>query len=833
MFSAFEDDARIRPFVSCGSRKLVLRTATALAAILIALSFPASGAFADGGDDRAAGDDAGDDSYVTDDEAGAIAVQPPATVQAWGFGGLTVEGLVLGRKDLETVPFTTDSGVSGRPFVPFESPELKGEDYSAGLRGTLQGTIFDQPVEFSAFWINPIGVEATKLNLGSESGNPADTDTVYDDAPGSDISSVNSDNIFGLTVHHETKLYGGEANLLRPFGIPGLLIGVRGIYFGEQLGSTTMDTDDDVPWLGNDDVRDHVSIRADNYLLGMQIGLQHMFDVGPSVRIGGSVKAGLYNNFVDRNRTFVSENRPDLRSFENSDSGNVFAQGVEINPRIEFKLDEGVILTASGTFMWLNNVSTALPHYASAEDLDDHNIRANDDTYFYGGSLGLTFLFDGLSTSGGFAPIAADYGGSPAATFADVEDRIAELEQTEARRGNDRVSLEVSGYINRMLMAWDDGQKQDVYIVDNTASRSRLEFTGAAKIARGWSAGYYLSLGLDDQAANDVDQFNAHGEDDLFEIRHSAWWLRSNRYGTLSIGYTSTATDNIILKDVGGIMPGAANIATIGGSLIVRRADEPELGSDALITRTTLNDLSAGGSVDTLRRNVIRYDAPRISGPWGNVYLSAAWGEDDFYDFALEHSLNYSDWKFRFGAGYLRDTTESGRADSRRDREEFKGSASLLHIPSGLFGTLAYVHREFNGFDTSNQAVFGENTVGLVTPPGTNRPPIDYLYSAFGLRRSYWSIGETSIYGEYAQVDDAINGLREADLREVTDSRLQMVGAAISQNIDAAAMDVYVGFRYYTFDTEGVQLRSGSPTPPSPAPLNDMVIGYAGTRIKF
>jgi hypothetical protein len=384
-----------------------------------------------------------------------------------------------------------------------------------------------------------------------------------------------------------------------------------------------------------------------------------------------------------------------------------------------------------------------------------------------------------------------------------------------------------------MLMAWDDGQKQDVYIVDNTAARSRLEFTGAAKIARGWSAGYYLSVGLDDVAANDVDQFNADGEADLIELRHSAWWLRSNRYGTVTVGHTSPATDNIILKDVGGIMPGAANIATIGGSLIVRRADEPELGSDALITRTTLNDLAAGASVDTLRRNVVRYDAPRISGPWGNVYLSAAWGEDDFYDFALEHSINYSDWKFRFGAGYLRDTTENGRAGSRRDREEYKGSASLLHIPTGLFGTVAYVHREFNGFDTSNQAVFGENTVGLVTPPGTNRPPINYLYSAFGLRRSYWSIGETSIYGEYAQVDDAINGLREADLREVTDSRLQMVGAAISQNIDAAAMDVYVGFRYYTFDTEGVQLRSGSPTPPSPAPLNDMVIGYAGTRIKF
>jgi hypothetical protein len=825
MFGGVHDEAFRHPRLAHEFRSFIVRTATALAAIMVAVSVPAASAFADDGDERITDDSEDDDT--------APSVQKQAGPHIAGFGGLTLEGLMLRREDLGKVPFTTQGDSNATEYVPFDSSDLKGDDYTAGMRGTLQGTIFDQPVELSAFWVNPIGVDATKLNLGQESGNPADTDTIYDDAPGSDINSVNSDNIFGMSVHHETKLYGGEASAVRPFGIPGLLVGVRGIYFGEELGSTSMDTEDSVPSLGTDDVRDHVSIRTDNYLLGMQVGLEHMFNVGDSVRIGGSVKAGLYNNFVNRNRTFVSENRPDLRSFESSDSKNVFAQGVEINPRVEFKLDEGIYLTAAGTFMWLNNVSTALPNYASVEDLDDHDVRANGSTYFYGGSLGLTFLLDSPSMTGGggLAPLVVDET-APAATFADVEDRIAELEATEAKKGNDRVSLEISGSINRMLMAWDDGVKQDVYIVDNTAARSRLEFNGAAKIARGWSAGYFLSLGIDDQAANDVDQLNAHGQNQI-EIRHSAWWLRSNKYGTVSVGHTSPATDDIILKDVGGIMPGAANISTIGGALIVRRADEPEQGTGALITRTTLDDFAAGASVDTLRRNVIRYDAPRISGRWGNVDIAAAWGEDDFYDFAIEHSVNYSDWKFRFGAGYLRDTTEHGRPDSRRDREEYKGSASLLHLPTGLFGTVAYVRREFNGFDTSDQAVFGENTVGLVTPPGTNRPPIDYLYSAFGLRRAYWSIGDTSIYGEYAEVNDAITGLREADLREITDSKLRMVGAAISQDIEAAAMDVYLGFRYYTFDTEGVQLRSGTPTGPSPAPLEDIVIGYAGTRIKF
>lgn len=430
---------------------------------------------------------------------------------------------------------------------------------------------------------------------------------------------------------------------------------------------------------------------------------------------------------------------------------------------------------------------------------------------------------------------------------ASIDERVAELEASTARKGNGEVSLSVSGWINRMALFWDDGAERDVYLVDNVSSRSRLNFDGAVQIARGWSAGYLLSLGIDDTASNDVNQLSVQGENQI-ELRHSAWWLRNSQLGTVTVGHTSTATDNIILKDVGGIMPGAANIATIGGSFIVRRADWYEQGDGALVRSasgtvdTTLNDFSGGGSVDTLRRNVVRYDAPRWSSQWGNVDASVAWGDDDFYDVAIEHGINYNDFRFRFGAGYLRDTTEGRIVASHpeyfRDRREYKGSASILHIPTGLFGTAAYVHRTFHGLEAfadpgTPGAIYGENTAGHVTPPGTNRPPLDYIYSAFGLRRQYWSIGDTSVYGEYAQVDDAITGLHEAGMDEVTDSSLEMFGAAICQDIDDAGMDLYVGFRIYKFDTEGAQRQNATTYPIAPAPLTDLMFGYAGTRIKF
>lgn len=64
---------------------------------------------------------------------------------------------------------------------------------------------------------------------------------------------------------------------------------------------------------------------------------------------------------------------------------------------------------------------------------------------------------------------AADLGGD---CCADLEERVAELEATTARKGNRRVSLIVSGQVNRAVMFWDDGLDAGIYSVDNAVSRS-------------------------------------------------------------------------------------------------------------------------------------------------------------------------------------------------------------------------------------------------------------------------------------------------------------------------------------------------------------------------
>src|SRR5262245_28872981 len=60
----------------------------------------------------------------------------------------------------------------------------------------------------------------------------------------------------------------------------------------------------------------------------------------------------------------------------------------------------------------------------------------------------------GLFVGGVPSAKAADLGGD---CCADLEERVAELEATVARKGNRRVSLTISGQVSTMIMAWDAG----------------------------------------------------------------------------------------------------------------------------------------------------------------------------------------------------------------------------------------------------------------------------------------------------------------------------------------------------------------------------------------
>lgn len=726
----------------------------------------------------------------------------------------TVEGLSYRRSNPKTTALTGPFGAT--PFVPLTSSDLDiGKKWSQGIKATVEGEVFERPFELSGFFLAPYTVEQlfTGLSTGTGGGSSLRTNAIYANDPGGDISNyTNSNAISQLYVNHSTQLFGAELNTKSVLGIPGLLLGGRAIYFGEDLSTVTRR-------FGSTTAIDAVTVQTRNYLFGPQIGLQGMFDIGGGVKVGGSVKAGLFANFVERERSYISRNQTQARAQQNFTGKTAFAQGVEVNPRIEIPLARGVTFNVGGQLLWLNNVSTAFSQYATVTDLQDHNVRAKDHALFYGVQAGLTFNLDTMAS---FAP--------PRMSKRFLEGRILE------NNGPTPIPFTIYGEINRMGLYWNDGVQKATRIVDNTTAPSIFGVKAAAELTRGWTSGVNVEAGMFQARSVAVSQFLPGGETNFTpELRYLDWWIRSNRYGKLTIGHTSTATDGVILTDLsetnGAV---SANIALIGGDLMLRAADDLDLGSGSLITRTSIGDFVGGATLDTLRRDVARYETPLIKG----FELSVA-ARDKFWDTALRYRADFAHWRFRAAIGYMRDTDPGTRESvgGQRDRREWKGGASLLHNPTGFFLTTAFVDRKFRGNDPSDQAVFGENMVdpfGNVIA-GTHRPDLRFGYLKAGLRKQFTSLGDTKFYGEAAIAKNGITGLQEAGPKDVTSSQLNMVGAGAMQDIDAYNMQIYLGYRHYAFDVQGIRDSNSQPGGiiASPAPIKDIDLVYTGVRIKF
>jgi hypothetical protein len=249
-------------------------------------------------------------------------------------------------------------------------------------------------------------------------------------------------------------------------------------------------------------------------------------------------------------------------------------------------------------------------------------------------------------------PAVAD---SAADCCADLEERIAELEATTVRRGNRKLNVAISGWINEALFWWDDGTQQSLYEGTNMVEQSRVKFLGEAKIDKDWSAGYVLEIALQGQPNKEWNQFtpdstsvNPVNKDDVVFPRKNYWYLKSKRLGQLAVGHNGMATFHL-LDDADPTM--ARNVDD---------AEGPPIFMSAFLIRSNgqfINNLrwtevmrgfnnSTPG--DAARRFITRYDSPE----WHGFTLSASWGEDDVGDVALTYKQTLGDFSILARAGY-------------------------------------------------------------------------------------------------------------------------------------------------------------------------------------
>ena len=237
----------------------------------------------------------------------------------------------------------------------------------------------------------------------------------------------------------------------------------------------------------------------------------------------------------------------------------------------------------------------------------------------------------------------------------DLEERIAELEATTVRKGNRKVSLTVSGWVNEALFWWNDGTQHKVYEGTNMVEQSRVKFLGEAKIDKEWSAGYLLEIAIQGHVANQWNQLtdssvspNPINRDDVTFVRKSNWYLKSKRLGQVAVGLNGMATYHL-LDDADPTL--TRNVDDAEGPPIFMSAFLIRSNGNFVNNLTWPNVLRGFNNStpgDAARRNVVRYDSP----DWHGFVLSASWGEADVWDAAVTYKQTFGDISILARAGY-------------------------------------------------------------------------------------------------------------------------------------------------------------------------------------
>jgi hypothetical protein len=276
------------------------------------------------------------------------------------------------------------------------------------------------------------------------------------------------------------------------------------------------------------------------------------------------------------------------------------------------------------------------------------------------------FAAAGLFVGGLGVPsaMAADLGGD---CCADLEERVAELEATTARKGNRRMSLTVSGQVNTALMYWSDDNKgnaaiagtkpngSDLYVVDNAVSGSGIQFNGTARINPNLTAGFDLAISIDTGArSHQVTQFSDDGSssggisavgDSTIVMTRANWFLDHKQLGKVSVGrinFESAGASNVDLGGAGVVAN--SNIGYWQRSFRAVADDGTILGATA-----TWDALMGGGPVNgsgLARGNAISYRTPTF----GGFSIGATWGENDIWDVAARYAGEFSGFRLAAAA---------------------------------------------------------------------------------------------------------------------------------------------------------------------------------------
>ena len=310
------------------------------------------------------------------------------------------------------------------------------------------------------------------------------------------------------------------------------------------------------------------------------------------------------------------------------------------------------------------------------------------------------------------------------------------------------------GQLNLAYQSFDDGQRTTDGIVDNGNWNTRLGFTFKQPIGEN-TLRYRFETGLGLRSSAGVSQDSR--PDWIDWQRTSLRWFEvafdSPRYGTVSLGQGSSASDGTVgLDDSFTFHAGAAD-STDGFSSFRFR--------DAAGTLTDVTVGRVNSSLNGARRFRLRYDTPDYNG----FVFSTSYGENiltegdnnHYYDVAVRWTGDIGDFAVRSAIGYQWIDNPDGE-NSRR----LAGSASVVHTPTGL---------------------------NLAVSAGEEIDGASYVWTRAGWRTDFFDFGTTSLSVDYYKGRDFLSD----------GARTENYGLYAVQTIDSASVDLYAGWRRFTY----------------------------------
>jgi hypothetical protein len=482
------------------------------------------------------------------------------------------------------------------------------------------------------------------------------------------------------------------------------------------------------------------------------------------------------------------------------------------------------------------------------------------------------------AVAGSYTAQAADLGGN---CCADLEERVAELEATTARKGNRKVSLQIYGQVSESIVWWNDGAESNVYVLETQNVQNRVGFQGSAKVNSDWSAGFKLELQIRAYRSSNANQLSLGASNNVqipvyntqsVSLREANWYLQSNTYGRITVGRSAqaaTGTASISLVNPGGFAgPNGAGFAN--GGYFLRRAGTTGNSGLSNLTWQNFGWIRNGDGPHPMdyatTSSSVKYTSPFFLGHTksSGFQFSADWGMDDAWSVALRYAeqfsgvrvamgVSYSDW-----AGVDRGMCSTGASGnnpnaaanptlaggpgtnlgSSVDCNSIQASASILHVASGLYVS--------GGGGVVNDANAGAAALARTSGnQGGASGDHSYWWIQGGWQAKLNPLGNTVFWAQYQETStglgsasslvqtvaatDVINSLGVAAIIRGTDT--QAWGLGVTQRIDAAAMELYAGF--YNISTEGTLGAIGSAARAKTNAIDDMQIFYTGATIRF